>query len=517
MKVFGDHGERVLARKEINEGLYAPTSVLGSLRYAFATPTRIRKEVIAGLTVSLAMIPEAIAFAIIAGVPPTAGLYASVVMCITMAFVGGRPAVLTGVTSAVAIVTAPIGLHYGVEYMMATVLLGGVIQAVLGLVGVANLEKLIGRSVMLGFTNALGLMLMWTQAKVFTQGNWQVWTLAAIGIAVMFLWPKMTRALPGPLVTVALLTLIAVFAGWHVPNVGQMGPIGGAFPLPGLPDVPYNLETLRIIAPYSLAVAFIGIITSLMTAKLADDVVDNDSNKTHETIGLGIANLASGLFGGMAGCGMMGQTLISVREVGARTRLATLMGGVFILVLSLGLAPVVAAIPTSALAAVMLVIGIKTVHWNVMRPATIKFMPWTESIIMFATMIAAIVTQNLAIGVGVGVVTAIIGFTRRITHMVHVETVLEDAPEGDGKIRIYTVHGQLFWISATSIMKRFNFDTRAHTIIIDLSDAEIWDASTVATLDAVMRKYRNRGKLVEIRGLHGSSRDRLRKLSGHLD
>ncbi|MDP9801433.1 SulP family sulfate permease [Arcanobacterium wilhelmae] len=517
MKVLGDHGERVLTKEEIDDGQYAPTSVLQSFKYAFATPTRLRKEVIAGLTVSLAMIPEAIAFAIIAGVPPTAGLYASVVMCLAMAFVGGRPAVLTGVTSAVAIVTAPIGSAYGVDYMMATVLLGGLIQAVLGLVGVANLEKLIGRSVMLGFTNALGLMLMWTQAKVFTQGNWQVWVLAALGIAVMFVWPKITRALPGPLVTVVVLTVVTVLAGWRVPSVGDMGPIGGALPVPGLPAVPYTLETLQIIAPYSLAVAFIGIITSLMTAKLADDVVDSDSNKTHETIGLGIANMASGLFGGMAGCGMMGQTLISVREVGARTRLATLMGGVFILVLSLGLAPVVAAIPTSALAAVMLVIGIKTVHWGVMRPATIKFMPWTESIIMFATMVSAILTQNLAIGVGVGVVTAIIGFTRRITHMVRVETVLEEAPEGDGKIRTYTVHGQLFWISATSIMKRFNFDTRAHTIIIDLSDAEIWDASTVATLDAVTRKYHNRGKLVHIRGLRGSSLERLRKLSGHLD
>lgn len=496
----------------------APTGVVESFRYAFSSAARLRREVLAGLTVALALIPEAIAFSILAGVDPALGLFASVIMAITIAFTGGRPAMISAATGAVALVIAPVAREYGLDYFVATVILAGVFQIVLAALGVAKLQRFIPRSVMVGFVNALGILIFSAQLEHLIDVPWPVYPLVAAGIAIMIFWPKVTGAIPGPLITIILLTAVVVVAGIRVPTVSDMGELPHSLPSLFIPDVPLTLETLRIIGPYALGMAVVGLMESLMTAKLVDDITDTHSNKTRESWGQGVANIASGFFGGMGGCAMIGQTMINVKESGARTRLSTLLAGVFLLALILVLGDVVGMIPMAALVAIMIVVSLGTIDWHSIHPRTLKLMPVSETVVMLVTVVATLATSNLAIGVVLGVVTAMIMFARSVAHLASVEKVAELDTDGDGHIdtRTYRIHGQLFWASSNDLVYAFDYTDDADRIIIDLSHAEIWDASTVATLDSITQKFRDRGKTVEITGLDGPSKTRLDRLTGQL-
>ncbi|MDK8799968.1 SulP family inorganic anion transporter [Corynebacterium coyleae] len=496
----------------------APTGVVESFRYAFSSAARLRREVLAGLTVALALIPEAIAFSILAGVDPALGLFASVIMAITIAFTGGRPAMISAATGAVALVIAPVAREYGLDYFVATVILAGVFQIVLAALGVAKLQRFIPRSVMVGFVNALGILIFSAQLEHLIDVPWPVYPLVAAGIAIMIFWPKVTGAIPGPLITIILLTAVVVVAGIRVPTVSDMGELPHSLPSLFIPDVPLTLETLRIIGPYALGMAVVGLMESLMTAKLVDDITDTHSNKTRESWGQGVANIASGFFGGMGGCAMIGQTMINVKESGARTRLSTLLAGVFLLALILVLGDVVGMIPMAALVAIMIMVSVGTIDWHSIHPRTLKLMPVSETVVMLVTVVATLATSNLAIGVVLGVVTAMIMFARRVAHLAWVEKVAELDTDGDGHIdtRTYRIHGQLFWASSNDLVYAFDYTDDADRIIIDLSHAEIWDASTVATLDSITQKFRDRGKTVEITGLDGPSKTRLDRLTGQL-
>jgi sulfate permease, SulP family len=478
-------------------------------RPAWLSPRTARTEILAGLVVALALIPEAISFSILAGVDPRIGLFSSFVMAVVIAFTGGRPAMITAATGAIALVVAPLALEYGVQYLFAAVVLGGVFQILLAAAGVARLMRFIPRSVMVGFVNALAILIFTAQLPQLVDVPWLVYPMVAAGLATIFLLPRLTTVVPAPLVAIVVLTALALSAGWELPDVGGEGDLPDALPFFLLPDVPFTVETLGVIAPYALGVAFVGLMESLMTAKLVDDITDTHSDKTRESWGQGVANMASGFFGGMGGCAMIGQTMINVKASGARTRLSTFLSGVFLLVLVVALGDVVSTIPMAALVAVMIFVSIATFDWHSLR--TIHRMPKSETTVMLATVAVTLLTHNLAIGVGVGVLTACVLFAQRIAHLVDVERVVE----ADGTVR-YSVSGALFFASSNDLYTQFEYAADPATVVIDLSKAQVWDASTVAALDAITHKYGTRGKTATIVGLDAHSSDRFERHTGRL-
>ncbi|RSZ64483.1 SulP family inorganic anion transporter [Corynebacterium hylobatis] len=475
-------------------------------------------EVLGGLVVALALIPEAISFSVLAGVDPRVGLFASVTMAVTIAFTGGRPAMISAATGAVALVIAPVMRDHGFEYFIATVILAGIIQIAMAALGVAKLMRFIPRSVMTGFVNALGILIFAAQLPYLWDVPWLVYPLFAAGIAIMLFFPRITSVIPAPLVTIVVLTALVVAAGWVVPNVSDMGELPSSLPEFFLPAVPLNFETLQIIGPYAFAMALVGLMESLMTAKLVDDITDVHSDKTRESWGQGVANIVTGFFGGMGGCAMIGQTLVNVRQSGARTRLSTLLAGVFLLIFVVALGDLVGLIPMAALVAIMVLVSLGTIDWHSLKPRTLRLMPLSETAVMLVTVVGTLATNNLAVGVILGVLTAMIMFARRVAHMVSIEKVSELDVDDDGQIdiRTYRVTGQLFWASSNDLVYQFDYNDTASHIVIDLSGAEVWDASTVATLDAVQQKFQARGKIVDIIGLDGQSKYRVDKLSGKL-
>ncbi|MFN3338063.1 MAG: SulP family inorganic anion transporter [Dietzia sp.] len=495
-----------------------PTGVLPSFRAAFSSPARLRTEVLAGLVVALALIPEAISFSILAGVDPRVGLFASFTMAVTIAFTGGRPAMISAATGAIALVVAPVVLEHGLDYLIATVLLAGVLQILLSVFGVARLMRFIPRSVMVGFVNALAILIFMAQIPHLVGVPWLVYPLVAVGLAVMVFFPRLTTVIPAPLIAIVALTAVVVWVGWSVPNVRDQGELPGSLPSLLIPDVPWTLETLQIIAPYALAMALVGLMESLMTAKLVDDITETHSDKTREGWGQGVANLVTGFFGGMGGCAMIGQTMINVKASGARTRLSTLLAGVFLLVLVVVLGDIVGLIPMAALVAVMIMVSVGTMDWHSIHPRTLRLMPLSETLVMVVTVAATVWTHNLAIGVILGVVTAMIMFARRVAHMTTIEKVAELDTDDDGAVdtRTYRVTGELFWASSNDLVYQFDYSGDPEHVVLDLTDADIWDASTVATLDAVQHKYAAKGKTLTVIGLDGASQDRLDKLSGRL-
>ena len=501
---------------QVQHSQQLPATVMSALR----NPRMLKTEVLAGLVVALALIPEAISFSILAGVPPQVGLFSSFVMAVTIAFVGGRPAMISAATGAIALVIAPVALEYGLDYFIATVILAGLLQIVLALLGVAKLMRFIPRSVMTGFVNALAILIFTAQLPHLFGDDipWIVYPLVLVGLAIMVLVPRLTTAVPAPLIAIVLLTILVVVSGWKLPNVSDQGELPESLPSLFIPNVPLNLETLQIIAPYAFAMAIVGIMESLMTAKLVDDITDTHSNKTRESWGQGIANVASGFFGGMGGCAMIGQTMINVKQSGARTRISTFLAGIFLLILVIALNDIVGLIPMAALVAVMIMVSVATLDWHSIRPSTLRLMPWSETAVMLVTVIATVATHNLAIGVVLGVITAMILFARRVAHLVNIEKVWETDVDGDGivDIRRYAVTGELFWASSNDLVYQFDYAGDPETVIIDLTAADIWDASTVATLDAVQTKYAARGKEARIVGLDGASLRRLELLSGKL-
>lgn len=487
-----------------------PAASRMSVLQALRSPTRLRTEVLAGLVVALALIPEAIAFSVIAGVDPRVGLFSSVTMAITIAIAGGRPAMISAATAAVALVVAPVAREHGVGHLVATIVLAGVFQVVLAGVGVAKLMRFIPRSVMIGFVNALAILVFVSQVPHLLGVPWLVYPLTAVGILVMVLLPKVTTTVPAPLVVVVLLTAAVALCGWHVPDVGDQGALPDSIPLPGLPDVPLTWQTLQIIAPYAAGAALVGLLESLMTAKLVDDITETPSNKTREAFGQGTANIVTAMFGGMGGCAVIGQTMMNVKVAGARTRLSTLLAGVFILILVVSLGPVVGMIPMAALVAVMIMVSVATLDWHSIAPRTLKVMPRSETAVMVVTVAATVTTGNLAIGVSLGVLTAMVGFARRVAHM----TVVECDPAAD--IRTYRVRGELFFASSNDLIHQFDYAGDPDDVVIDLSGTDIWDASSVATLDEIRRRYASRGKTVRLIGVDGASLERLTRLSGQL-
>jgi sulfate permease, SulP family len=471
----------------------------------------LRTEVLAGLVVGLALIPEAISFSVIAGVDPAIGLFAACTMAMVIAFAGGRPAMISAATGAVALVVAPVAREHGLGYLVATVILAGVFQVLLGAAGVAKLMRFVPRSVMVGFVNALGILLFTAQLPNLSGVPWPVYPLVAGGLLLMLALPRLTKVVPAPLVSIVVLTVITVAAGIAVPTVGDKGRLPSTLPVPGLPDVPFTGHTLAVIAPYALAMAVVGIMESMMTAKLVDDLTDTPSNKTREAIGQGIANIVTGFFGGMGGCGMIGQTMINVRS-GARTRLSTFLAGFFLLVLCLVLGPVVSRIPMAALVAVMVLVSAGTFDWHSIRPGTLRKMPLGETVVMVITVAVVVATGNLSIGVVVGSVTAMVVFARRVAHLTGVTSVTD--PDG-GQV-VYAVTGQLFFASANDLIGRFDYAGDPAKVVIDLTGTHVWDASSVAALDAIGTKYAQRGKTVEIVGLNAPSARLHGRLSGAL-
>ena len=489
-----------------------------SVRAALRSPRLLRTEVLAGLVVALALIPEAIAFSVIAGVDPRLGLFASFTMAVSIAFLGGRPAMISAATGAVALVVAPVARTYGVDYLLATVILAGIIQVLMGVLGIARLMRFIPRSVMVGFVNALAILVFTSQLPHLIDVPAMVYPIVAVGIAIIVGFPRLTRAVPAPLVAVVFLTAATILAGIKVPTVGDEGELPQSLPQLLIPNVPFTVETLRIIAPFALAMAVVGLLESLLTAKLVDDITDTHSNKTREAWGQGSANIITGFFGGLGGCAVIGQTMINVKESGARTRLSTFLAGVFLLILVGGLGGVVAVSPMAALVAVMIMVSIGAFDWHSIRPSTLRRMPLSETAVMLVTVLVTVVSHNLAFGVGAGVVVASVLFARRVAHLTTVTRVAgETVPPTDrvGEIT-YAVTGQLFFASSNDLVYQFDYAGDPEHVVIDLSGATIWDASTVATLDAIRSKYARRGKQVTIVGMDETSRARHDRLAGEL-
>ncbi|MFF9502974.1 SulP family inorganic anion transporter [Streptomyces sp. NPDC014656] len=471
-----------------------------------------RTEVLAGLVVALALIPEAISFSIIAGVDPALGLFASFTMAVVISVVGGRRAMISAATGAVALVIAPLNREHGLGHLIAAVILAGVFQMVLGALGVAKLMRFIPRSVMVGFVNSLAVLIFMAQVPEMWNVPWPVYPLIVGGLALMVFFPRITTVIPAPLVSIVVLTVITVAAGIAVPTVGDKGELPSSLPVPGLPDVPFTLDTLTTIAPYAFAMALVGLMESLMTAKLVDDITDTRSDKTRESIGQGIANIVTGFFGGMGGCAMIGQTMINVKVSGARTRLSTFLAGAFLMVLCVVFGPVVSDIPMAALVAVMIMVSFATFDWHSIAPKTLKRMPAGEIGVMVVTVVAVVATHNLAVGVVVGSLTAMVVFAKRVAHLAEVSRFA--APGGTSVL--YTVTGELFFASSNDLVGRFDYAGDPEKVVVDLSAAHVWDASSVAALDAIETKYAKRGKKVEIIGLNDPSADLHGRLSGEL-
>lgn len=481
-------------------------TVAGVLR----SPRLLVKETLAGVITALALIPEVISFSVIAGVDPKVSLIASVVLCLVMSVLGGRPAMVTAAAGSVALVIGPMVHQHGVGYILPAVVLAGIIQILFGVCGLARMMRYIPRSVMTGFVKALGILIFVAQVPHIWGQSPLVWGLFALTLIIVLGLPYVVKSIPSPLVAIVAITAITMGFGLMAPTVGDEGPM-----LPGLPGVtellvPLNLQTLHIIWPCALSVAFVGLMESLLTAKLVDEITDTPSGKRRECWGLGVANIAAGFYGGIAGCAMIGQTIVNVGLGKARSRVSTVAAGVVLLLLVTVLSEIMAQIPMVVLAGIMMIVAVKTLDWHSVKPATLKHMPLPETLVMLVTVAATVATGNLAIGVAGGVVFAMVLFARRVAHVVHAERALA----ADGQSVHYTVRGPLFFASSNDLFEHFNYADDPSRVIIDLTHAQIWDASTVAMLDAIETRYARHDATVTIEGLDLRSRDFHERLTG---
>lgn len=474
---------------------------------------RLAREILAGVVTSLALIPEVISFAFISGVDPGSALFASVVLLVVTSLFGGRPAMVTAAAGSVALVVGPMASAHGAGYILPAVLLAGMIQIAFGVLGLARIVRFIPRSVMLGFVNALGILIFSAQLPHLMGKPLQVYVLFAIALAVVVVGPRFTRAVPSPLIAIVVATGLALALQWNVPTVGadQVSRAG----LPGITawTVPFNLGTLQIVWQTAVSIAFVGLLETLLTAKLVDEMTQTRSHKTRESWALGLANLCAGAFGGIAGCAMIGQTVVNAGIGGARTRLSTLAAAVTLLLLITSLSSVMARIPMAALAAVMMVVAVKTVDWHSLRPDTLKRMPWMETSVMFLSIVLTVYTGNLAVGVVAGVLLATLLFARRVAHVVGATRNVS----ADGQSVHYEVQGPLFFGSSEDLVERFEYASDPRVVTIDFSKSQIWDASTVAALDAIERKYRQHHAVVHYTGLDERSRAFHARLTGNLN
>ncbi|MBW8305327.1 MAG: SulP family inorganic anion transporter [Thiobacillus sp.] len=460
--------------------------------------SNIRGDLLAGTVVALALIPEAIAFSVIAGVDPKVGLYASFCIAVVIAFVGGRPGMISAATAAMAVLMITLVKTHGLEYLLAATLLTGVLQIGAGYLKLGSLMRFVSRSVVTGFVNALAILIFMAQLPELTNVTWHVYAMTAGGLAIIYLFPYVTRAIPSPLVTIVVLTALAMFLNLDIRTVGDMGELPDTLPIFLWPEVPFNFETLAIIFPYSVSLAVVGLLESMMTATIVDDLTGTTSDKNRECKGQGIANIASGLVGGMAGCAMIGQSVINVKS-GGRTRLSTFSAGLFLLLLIVFLSDWVARIPMAALVAVMIMVSIGTFSWTSL--ANLKKHPASTSVVMVMTVVVVVATHNLAYGVFVGVLLAALFFANKVAQYKYVTSELSE----NGLTRTYKVVGQVFFASADKFVDFFDFREAVDKVTIDLCQAHFWDITSVSALDKVVLKFRREGTEVEVIGLNEAS------------
>ena len=461
------------------------------------------KNILAGIVVALALIPEAIAFSIIAGVDPMVGLYASFIIAVVTAIVGGRPAMISGATGAVALLVTPLVKDYGVEYLLAATILMGVIQLVLGLLKVGRLMKFIPHSVMIGFVNALGIMIFMSQIEHIFGISISNYIYVIVTLLIVYIIPKFFKAIPAPLIAIIVLTALYMYTGSDVRTVGDLGNIKQALPHFLIPNVPFNLETLQIIFPYSLSMAIVGLVESLLTAKIVDDATDTYSSKNRESRGQGIANMITGLFGGMGGCAMIGQSVINVKS-GANSRLSTFSAGVVLIFMIIVLGGLVVQIPMPILAGIMVMVSIGTFDWNSFK--YIQKAPKTDAVVMILTVIIVLMTHNLALGVVVGVIFSALFFATKISKV-------EVTSEKFGKTNRLSFKGQIFFVSIDSMMDQINFDIKNSTIELNFNNAHLWDDSAVDAIDTIVRKFEEKNNIVRVEKLNSDSRKIVSELS----
>jgi len=464
--------------------------------------------VLAGLVVALALIPEAIAFSIIAGVDPKVGLYASFSIAVISSFAGGRPGMISAATAATAVLMVTLVADHGLQYLLAATVLAGVLQVGAGALRLGRLMRFVSRSVLTGFVNALAILIFMAQLPELIGVPWLTYVMVAGGLAIIYLFPHVTKVIPSPLVCILVLTALTLGLDLDLRTVGDMGELPATLPIFLLPDIPLTLETLLIVLPYSAAIAVVGLLESLMTASIVDELTDTGSNKNRECIGQGLSNFFTGFIGGMAGCAMIGQSVINVKS-GGRGRLSTFCAGVFLLILCVGLGDQVSRVPMAALVAIMIMVSIGTFSWGSIR--NLRHHPRSSSIVMLATVVSVVATHNLAIGVLVGVLLSGIFFSWKIAQIFRVTSTLSE----DGTARTYVVEGQVFFASADDFLASFDFREALEKVVIDVSRAHIWDISSVASLDTVVLKFRREGADVTIIGLNDASETIVDQLAIH--
>ena len=471
--------------------------------------SNIRGDVLAGLVVGLALIPEAIAFSIIAGVDPKVGLYASFCIAVVISFVGGRPAMISAATGAMALLMVTLVKEHGLEYLLAATILTGVIQILAGYLKLAKLMRFVSKSVVIGFVNALAILIFMAQLPELINVTWHVYAFVALGLAIIYLFPlvpKLGKLLPSPLVCIIAITLLAIALGIDVRTVGDMGSLPDTLPMFLIPDIPLNIETLMIILPYSVALAAVGLLESMMTATIVDEMTDTPSDKYQECKGQGIANIASGFMGGMAGCAMIGQSMINVKS-GGLTRLLTFSAGIFLLILVVFISDWLKVIPMAALVAVMIMVSISTFEWS--SVTQLKDNPKSSNIVMIATVIVVVATHNLALGVLTGVLLSALFLANKLENDIQVTASFE------GMARLYELRGQIFFSSSEKFMQGFDFKEDVKDVIIDLTHSHIWDVTSVAMLDSVVNKFQKNGANVTVRGLNEASSIMIDKYGTH--
>ncbi len=475
--------------------------------------SNLKGDTLAGIVVALALIPEAIAFSIIAGVDPKVGLYASFAICVIISFTGGRSGMISAATGAMALLMITLVKEHGLEYLLVATLLTGVLQILAGYLRLAELMRFVSRSVVTGFVNALAILIFMAQLPELTGVTWHVYAMTAAGLGIIYgfpLLPKIGKSIPSPLVCIVVLTSVYLLTGMEIRSVGDMGELPDSLPIFLWPDVPLNLETLMIVLPYSLMLAVVGLLESMMTATIIDDLTDTKSDKNRECKGQGIANIGSGLLGGMAGCAMIGQSVINIKS-GGRRRMSTLIAGVTLLMMVVFLADWVSMIPMAALVAVMIMVSIGTFSWSSIKD--LKKHPMSTNMVMLATVVVTVGTHNLAIGVFVGVLLAAMNFANKVGNILYIAS--EEADEGNA--RIYKVVGQVFFASSERFSNAFDFKETVEKVTIDLSRAHFWDITAVQTLDRVVIKFRREGTEVEMIGLNEASATIVDRFAVHDD
>ncbi|OZI53483.1 SulP family inorganic anion transporter [Bordetella genomosp. 5] len=468
----------------------------------------VRADLLAGLVVALALIPEALAFSLIAGVDPQVGLYAAFSIAVVTAIAGGRPGMISAATGAVALLITTLVKDHGVQYVFAAAILAGVLQVAAGLLRLGNLMRFVSRSVITGFVNALAILIFLAQMPELIGAPPAVYVMVAAGLAIIYLLPRITRAVPSPLVCIVVLTAISMAMGLSVRTVGDMGAFPESLPTLALPGVPLTWETLQIILPYAIAIAVVGLLESLMTASIIDDYTDTASDKNRECRGQGLANMVAGLVGGMPGCAMIGQSVINVKS-GGRGRLSSLVAGLFLIVFVVFLGPWVKQIPMAALVAVMIMVSISTFNWRSM--AQLVTHPRSSSFVMLTTVVVVVVTHNLAWGVLAGVVLSAVFFASKVQRVLNVDSVRDEAQS----TRRYQVRGQVFFASSEALLAEFDFKEPVQRVELDLTQAHFWDITAIEALDRIVEKFRRNGIEPVVLGLNEASATLVQKYGRH--